>query len=293
MTLNKKSFYADASLLVVAMIWGGGFVVIKDALDDITPLYMMTMRFSFAFIIMGIIFWKNIIKVDRKTLLSGLIIGFFLYTAYGTQTIGLQFTTAGKQAFLTGINVVMVPFLFWLVSRKAPDVYSVFGAFAALVGIGFLTLQNGLSISLGDSLTLVCAFFFACHIVSVGYFAPDADAVALSVIQTGFAAFFFIISALLFEPVPAGISSSAWGAIAYQVLFSTLAAVLIQNIAQKYTPSTHAAIILCLESVFGSILAVIVLGDIFSGKMIFGCVMIFAAIITTETKLEFLRKKKL
>lgn len=289
-TTVKRGLYADFSLLFVALIWGGGFVVIKDALQDITPFYMMSLRFVLAFLLMTIFFWKSIRKTTKSDFIAGAIIGLFLFAAYGSQTVGLQYTTAGKQAFLTGANVVIVPFLYWIISRKRPDLYAIAGAFMCLFGIGMLTLQNGLSISKGDTLTLICAFFFACHIVSVGYFAKKSDPVVLSILQTGFAAIIFVTCAVLFEPPLRHINSGATMAIAYQVLLSTLAAVLIQNVAQKYTSSTHAAIILCLESVFGSLLAVIFLGDVFSVKMVIGCILIFAAIITTETQLSFLKK---
>ena len=287
---TKSGMYADFSLLFVALIWGGGFVVIKDALQNITPFYMMSLRFVLAFLIMAAVFWKSTRKIKKSDITAGIIIGIFLFAAYGSQTVGLQYTTAGKQAFLTGANVVMVPFLYWIISKKRPDLYAIAGAFMCLFGIGLLTLQNGLAVSKGDTLTLISAFFFACHIVSVGYFAKKSDPVVLSILQTGFAAIIFVVCAVLFEQPLRHINSGATAAIAYQVLLSTLAAVLIQNIAQKYTTSTHAAIILCLESVFGSLLAVLFLGDIFSGKMIIGCVLIFAAIITTETRFSFLKK---
>lgn len=285
---GKNVLYADFSLLFVALIWGGGFVVIKDALQDISPFYMMALRFVLAFLLMTILFARSIRKTKKSDLVAGAIIGFFLFAAYGSQTVGLQYTTAGKQAFLTGANVVMVPFLYWMLSKKRPDLYAIAGAFMCLFGIGLLTLQNGLAISRGDTLTLASAFFFACHITAVGFFAKKSDPVVLSILQTGYAAIIFVVCAVLFEPPLRHISSGATAAIAYQVLLSTLAAVLIQNVAQKYTTSTHAAIILCLESVFGSLLAVLFLGDVFSGKMIIGCVLIFAAIITSETRLSFL-----
>lgn len=289
---RKKSLAADTSLLLVALFWGGGFVVIKHALDDITPLWMMAIRFSIGFAVMGIVFNKKLRKLSLKDLKAGIIIGIFLFLAYATQTVGLQYTTAGKQAFLTGVNVVIVPFLVWGLNKKYPGWHAIAGAFLSLVGIGLLTLQGGASINLGDALTLVCALFFACHITSVGYFAPESDAIGISVVQAGVAAIIFIISALIFEPVPRSINQNVTFAITYAVLFSTVAAILIQNIAQKYTPSTHAAIILCLESVFGTILAVLILKDVFTVYMILGCALIFCAIIITETKLEFLKPKE-
>lgn len=289
---KRKSIFADMSLLLVALSWGGGFVVVKNALDDMTPLWLMAIRFTLGFIVMGVIFNKNLRKITRRDLKAGLIIGVFLFLAYGTQTIGLKYTTAGKQAFLTGINVVIVPFLVWALSKKYPGWQSILGAALSLIGIGLLTLQGGFSMNIGDVLTIICAIFFAAHIVSVGFFAPDCDPIAISIVQAGFAAFVFIICALAFEKVPTKINGNVTFAITYLVLFSTVMAILIQNIAQKYTPSTHAAIVLCLESVFGTILAVLILKDVFTISMIIGCIFIFSAIIITETKLSFLKLNK-
>jgi drug/metabolite transporter (DMT)-like permease len=142
-------------------------------------------------------------------------------------------------------------------------------------------------------LTLLCAAFFAAHIVSVGFFIEKVDAISFVIIQLGAAAVFSIIATLIYEPIPQAINSDAIFAIGYLAIFSTMIAFIIQNVAQKYTTSTHAAIILCLESVIGSILSVIILNEIFTSKMILGSLTIFIAIITTETKWDFLKRKKI
>jgi len=289
---KRKSFLADMSLLLVAIMWGGGFIAVKGALDNVTPFYMMAMRFSISVVIMLLIFRKKIKLITKKELKWGTLVGLLLFLGFAAQTIGMQYTTAGKNAFLTGTNVVIVPFLYWVISKKRPDKYSLISAFLCFVGIGMLTLDGGIRLGLGDSLTLLCAVFFAAHIVSVGFFTEKVDAISLVIIQLGAAAVFSIIAALIYEPMPPSLGSDTIFAIGYLAIFSTMIAFIIQNVAQKYTTSTHAAIILCLESVFGSILSVIVLNEIFTSKMVLGCLTIFIAIITTETKWDFLKKKK-
>jgi len=291
-TDKKKSILADMSLLLVAIMWGGGFIAVKGALDSITPFYMMAMRFSISVFIMLIIFWKKAKLITKHEIKVGTIVGLLLFLGFAAQTIGMKYTTAGKNAFLTGTNVVIVPFLYWAISKRKPDSYSLISAFLCFIGIGMLTLDGGIHIGLGDSLTLLCAVFFAGHIVSVGFFTEKVDAISLVIIQLGAAAVFSIIAAFIYEPKPQLLNSDAMFAIGYLAIFSTMIAFIIQNVAQKYTTSTHAAIILCLESVFGSILSVVVLNEIFTSKMIIGCLTIFIAIITTETKWDFLKKKK-
>lgn len=287
---KKRSLVADLSLLLVAVIWGSGFVAVKNALNSVTPLYMMAMRFGIAFVLMSIVFWRNLKKINKNELIGGSVIGVFLFTAFAAQTIGLQYTTAGKQAFLTGTNVVMVPFLYWLINKKRPDKFSVIAAFLCFVGIGMLTLDNNLSINLGDSLTLLCALLFAFHIVSTGFFAENLNPIVLTIVQMGVATVLSVLSALIFEPTPQVLSSYGIFAVFYLGIFSTLICFLIQTTAQKYTTSTHAAIILSMESVFGSLLSVLLLGEKFTLKMFLGCVIILSAIITAETKWEFLKK---
>jgi drug/metabolite transporter (DMT)-like permease len=223
--------------------------------------------------------------------IAGSIVGIFLFGGFVAQTIGMKYTTAGKNAFLTATNVVIVPFLAWTVNKKRPDMYSIVSAFLTLIGIGMLSLQKGFTIGLGDGLTLMCAVFFAAQIVAVGYFAVNTDPIILTIVQLAFTAVLSLVSAAIFEAAPKGFGIGSIRAMAYLVLFSTLLAFLIQNIAQKYTPPTHAAIIMCMESVFGSVFAVLMLHDVFSKKMIAGCLLIFFSVMLSETKLDFLHKK--
>lgn len=288
---KRKDIIADFSLILVALFWGGGFVVLKDTLNKITPMYIMSIRFGLAFLIMSLIFIKKLKNVRKRDFGAGFIIGIFLFGGFATQTIGLQYTTVSKQAFLTGTNVVIVPFITWFVYKKRPDVYSLVGTALSLVGIALLTLDNSLIINVGDLLTLICAVFFAAHISSVGYFAEHSDPIILTIIQFGVAAILFMLCAIIFESPPLSFNNNMIFSVGYLVLFPTLLAFLIQNLAQKYTSSTHAAIILCLESVFGTIFAVIFLKELFTLKMFIGCSLILIAILMAETKLSFLHFK--
>ncbi|WP_303863186.1 DMT family transporter [Alkalibaculum bacchi] len=291
---NKKMLLSDLSLLVTAFVWGSGFVAVKNALDALSPMYIMTLRFGIAALLTGILFYRKVITIDKEDLKAGLIIGLFLFSAFTTQTIGLQYTLAGKQAFLTGTNVVMVPFLFWLTSKERPDKFSVFAAILMIVGIGLLTLDlnKGFVLNKGDVLTLLCALLFACHMVTVGIYAKKHDPIKLTVIQLGVA---FILSLVIMfatnDPI-LFIPNNGIYEVLFLGLFCTFMAYLIQNIAQKYTTPSHAALLLSLESFFGSIMSVIFLGDLFSPNMIVGSALIFTAIITAETKWAFLKSKK-
>ncbi|CAM2758662.1 DMT family transporter [Hathewaya histolytica] len=292
---NKKSLIADLSLLLCAIIWGVGFVATDTALKEgIKPFYTMAIRFSIAFVFLCILFFKKLKKVSKKDLKAGAVVGSILFLAFSLQTIGLQFTTPGKQSFLTGIYVVIVPFLYWIVTKKAPDKYTFLSTVLCLLGTSLLTLDGGFSIAKGDTLTLICAIFFAAQIVFIEYYIKETDPVILTILQMGMAAILSLICALVTkEQVPLDISTKGWLAVFYLGSVSTMIAYIIQNVAQKYTSSTHAAIILCLETVFGSVFSAILLKEKFTPKMILGCIIIFIALVTSETKLKFLRRSNL
>lgn len=289
---KKNSIFADIGLLLVAIIWGGGFIAVKDSLNVITPFYQMAIRFGLSTVLMYIVFYSRVKKINKTQLKNGTIIGVFLFLGFAFQTVGINYTSAGKSAFLTAVYVVLVPFLQWLLLKKKPDNYSLVGAIICLLGISFLTLQGGFSIGYGDTLTLICAFAFAGQIIAIGKYVESDDPLILTIVQLGVAAILSFIVAIFFEPLPLNLNLRAVGSIIYLAVFSTTLAFLIQNIAQKYTSSTHAAIILSLESFFGAIFSIMFFKEIFNVMMVLGCGLIFVAIITTETKLDFLKKKK-
>ena len=282
--MKKKAIYADLILLLVALLWGTTFVGGKYALNYFTPLYIISIRFVLAFSMMAIGFRKELKSITKKDLKGGAIVGTVLFIAFATQLVALQYTAAGKQAFLAGTYVVMVPFISWWLHKKRPDSSSFLGAFICFLGIGLLTLNESFSISFGDSLTLFSSVFFAGHIISNGYFVDDIGPVKLTIVQFGTVAVLSTVSALIFEPFPTEIAPNGIYAVLYLGVLCTGVAYFMQTIGQKYALSTHTAIILSLEAVFGSILAMFVLGEVFTFKMVLGCLSILSAILIIELK---------
>lgn len=289
---DKKILYADLSLIIVAIIWGSGFIFTKNALDHMTPFYILGFRFLIATIAMGIIAFKRLKKAKLKDIKAGLIVGFFMFIGFSTQTVGLQYTTVGVQAFITASNVVMVPFLYWILTKTRPGPYEFFGAILCFIGIGILSLDTNLRIGYGEFLTFLCAIGYALQIVAVGFFAKDVDSYVLSFTQFAIATVLSFALAIPFEARLTMINPGAIFPIIYLAVFSTMIAFVIQNVAQKYTTSTHAAIILSLEAVFGSVLGIIILGEDITAKFIIGCLAIFISVLAAETKFSFLKRNK-
>lgn len=291
MDSKKQALLADLSLLFVAIAWGIGFIVIKNALDFMDPIYMLFLRFTLSSLLMGIIFIKKTKTINIGDLKAGIIIGIILFFAFLSQTVGLQYTTVAKQAFITASNVVIVPFLLWFIIRKKPDIYEIIAAILCFVGIGLISIEGVMKFSKGDILTMICAVFFACHIISVGHYAKKHDPIKLTIIQFGTAAVLSLLACLVFGIEFSPITMDISKAILFMALVSTIFAFGIQNVAQKYTTPSHAAIILSLESVFGAVFSIIFLKDKLTLQLIIGCLIIFVAVITAETKWEFLKNK--
>lgn len=290
--INRKTIFADLSLILVAIIWGSGFIFMKNVLDYISPIHILALRFTISTVVMSVIFFKKVKAIKMPDIKAGSLIGVFLFIAFIAQTIGLQYTTVSNQAFITASNVVLVPFLYWFVSKNKPGVVEIIAVLLCFVGIGILSLDANFSIGLGDGFTMLCAVFFACHIVSIGLFSKQYDPITLTIIQFAVASILSIAGVLIMKTPLNNLTKEVIYPIIYLSLVSTILAFGIQNVAQKYTSSTHAAIILSMESVFGSIFAILFLKEFITMKLILGSIIVLASVILAETKLEFILKKE-
>lgn len=278
----KKSLLADGALLLVAMAWGLNFVVMKNALQRITPFMYLAVRFMLAFLILAAIFKENLRTMDKEDIVGGTVVGFFLFLGFATQALGLIYTTPAKSGFITGSNVVMVPFLAYFVNKKFPGWYQVLGAAVTFTGLGVISLDGGFSINVGDFLTLLCAVFFALQIVTTEHYARRGNPVNLAILETGVTGMLSLIAGALTEPAPATLDFSMWAAILYAVLFCTAGAFLVQNVAQKYTSSTHAAVIMCMEAVFAAVFSFLFWGEALTLRALIGYALILAGVLITE-----------
>lgn len=288
----KKETLADLTLLFVAMAWGSNFVVIKDALDHVPPFTYLSVRFTLAAVITALIFWKKVKLITRDDLIAGSIIGFFLFSSFAAQTIGLIYTTPGKSGFITSIYVILVPFMYYFITKELPGFWSIVAAILAVIGLALLSIQESLTINFGDLLTLVCAFLFAGHIVSIGIFAPKRDPIILNIIQFAFTAVVTTLVMLIWEPEFTPLTGRVWGAVFYGVIVCTIGAFGLQTVAQKYTSASRTALILCLESVFAVIFSYFFWGEELTFRIILGCALIFIGIILTELKPSFTKFKR-
>ena len=288
--MNNKfvSVFASAGLLLAATIWGFSFVIVKDSLDYIGAMYMIACRYTIAALAMSLLFFKKWRLLNRDYLLHGAVTGSFLFLAYVSQTIGCDYTTAGKNAFLTTVYVIFIPFITWILTRRRPRFYVFIAALMSITGIGFLALgaDDKGGINIGDILTIVCGIFFALHIIFTERFNRNGgDPLFLTLLQFVFTAIFGWIFAPIFEgsfPMAAAFTGRVVGSMLYLGLLSTMVGFSLQNIGLKYVQSSLASLFLSFESVFGILFSTLILHETFTLKMFFGCVLIFMAVILAE-----------
>lgn len=289
---NKTNHLSTVVLFAAAVIWGSSFFIMKDTVDSFPFNYLITIRFGTAALLLSLIFHKRLKQIDRTTVLRGLLAGFTLFISYWFQTAGLLETTPGKNAFLTAVYCVMIPFLNWLFFKSRPDRYNVIAAFLCITGIGFVSLSGDLSISRGDGLTLICGFCFAINMILISYYSKKTDLIVLSIFQFAFAALFGLITAMTTEVFPSEISIRTAVSIVYLAVVVTAIAFTFQNYGIKHEDASRASIILSLESVFGVFFSVIFYHEKLTVQILIGFIIIFIAVITSETKWSFLRQQK-
>lgn len=288
MEKRKNSFLLYGGLFLVAAIWGSGFTVTKIVLDSgIDPLGMVGIRFIGAFALLFTYFKIKKFKISKEEIKIGCLSGIFLFAAFAFQTIGLLYTTASKNAFITGANVIMIPFILWAITKKQPPRSVYFTSILCFAGIGVLSLENDFSVNYGDFLTLVCAFFFAVHMTFLGVKIGKLNPLAINCFQMlsagilGILANYFMENGSLFS---LDMSSYQMGAMGYIVLFNTLVCYLIQTAVQKYVDPSKVSLILATEMLFGGFFSILLLGDLMNFKMAIGGIFIFTSIIFAEMK---------
>ena len=288
-----RKYIGEIGLIITAIIWGSGFVASAVSLEHYTPYQILAGRFLIGVLILCVLFYKKLKDIKKSTLIKGTILGLFLYVAFVLQTVGLQYTTPSKNAFLTAVNVVIVPFIGFLLYKRKIDMFELVGAVMALVGIAVLSLQLSAEVNIGDLLTLFCAVGFAFHIFYTSRFVKDEDAVLLTIVQMAVATALAWIAVLFRGETTFTLESEGLLPLVYLGVFSTTIAYLLQTVAQKFITETKAAIILSTEALWGTAFSIIILSEVLTTKMIIGAMLILVAIIISETKFSFVKKKEI
>lgn len=286
LTETKKVRLAEGALLLCGIIWGSGFVVMKNSLDMLSVNWLLAIRFTLAALLLCGFLYKKLRCADKPMLLAGLLCGCIMYAAYFTQTIGLKGTTAGKNAFLTAVYVIFVPFINWALMKRKPGARVLLAGALCLAGVGIIALNAGFSINTGDAWTLLCGLLYAVHIVCVSmYTRRGMDVLLLTALQFAGTALCAGIAAVLFEPLPQAtvlLAPDTLLSLLYLGLACSLIALLLQNIGLRYAPAAHASLLMSTEAPFGFLFGMVFLREPLTLRFLLGAALIAGSIVLSE-----------
>lgn len=297
-TKQENSYFHSFLLLVTATIWGVAFVAQSVGMDHVGPLTFVAARSIVAVIALvpvvllfsrrGNQGQKPQQRCDRRTFWTGgLLCGMLLFMGMITQQIGLVYTSVGKAGFITTTYVVLVPLLGIFLGRRI-GLRMWIAVLLALAGLYFLCVKQGeFSIGLGDSIVLLCAFFYTIQITCVDYYVQKIDSVQLNFMQMAVCAVLGVIVAVVFEdPVWSNLIAAAVP-ILYAGVCSSAMGFTFQTIAQEHVSPTIASLIMSLESCISAIAGWMILGQVLNHRELWGCILMFAAIILSQLPATF------
>ena len=307
-TDQKKSsrFIGEAALLVMTIIWGATFVIVKEAINDISSMLFVTTRFGIAgLILLAVLYFKK-----QKTMLdevrAGLFLGLLLFLGFFTKTIGLKYTSATKSGFLTGTLVVMVPLFQTIIEKKFPSKGAQLGTVLVFFGIIFLSSsanslqyffsEIGTNFGIGEQLTLACAVFFALHVVYIDIYTAKFNfwiLLTTQIITVSILSLLtsFLLAGLSIEPIRINFSSYLIFGIIYTSIFATLITMGLQTRFQKVVSPTKAGIIYSFEPIFAALFAFFLLSEKITNFSLLGCGLIFLGLLSAEIMDYFFERK--
>ncbi len=297
--MSKSLPWPQLLLVTATLIWGSSFLVMKQAVSALPVFTLLALRFTIAAALLGLVFWKKWKLLTKKALAQGALIGTLIFLAYVLQTYGLsglgswEGTTPGKNAFLTAVYCVLVPFFAWMFFQKRPDRYNVSAALLCLFGIGLVSLNARFTVVGGDILTLLGGIAFALHIVAVSHFCEKSDVILLTILQFVFMAAESWLGVLLTRQWPVALPTGGdFLRLIYLAVAASALAMLFQNVGEAHTPPATAAVLLSMEAPFGVLFSVLFGDERPTAAMYAGFALIFCAVLLSETKLSFLSRKK-
>ncbi|MGD2100043.1 MAG: DMT family transporter [Desulfobacterales bacterium] len=283
---------SDALLLSTAIIWGFAFVAQRVGMEYVGPFTFNGIRFAIgSFSLLPLVILSRDEKISSRNIMSpaglkiailgGGALGLALFAGASLQQIGLVYTTAGKAGFITGLYVIIVPILglFW---RQQPKVGTWMGAFLAAIGLYFLSVTEQFTIDPGDLLVLIGAFFWAAHVLIIGWLSPRINPIKLAFSQYLACSILSLITAAAIEDISMASISQAAIPILYGGLLSVGVAYTLQVVAQRDAHPAHAAVLLSMEAVFAAIGGWLILDEVISARGLFGCALMLAGMLLSQ-----------
>ena len=285
-------YKAELMLLFCAFNWGLSFPLVKISLPYFSPNAFVFFRFIITVSLFCIIFRKEIRNIKFKELKYGLILGIFLYLGFITQTIGLKFTTASNSAFITGMNLIFLPFVQIFFVKKKPDLFNYIGIVIVIFGMFFLTGMKDLNFNTGDLLTLSSALFFSFQIVLLDKYSQHTGHIPIILGQFLSMLVYSFFSTILLEVVLTDDLNMEFNkliifTVIFTSIFTTLLSLFLANKYQKYTTPVRAGMIYNMEQIFAVIFAYLILKEILSLEQTLGAFIMITGILISELSATF------
>lgn len=289
MSTKFKTYGADFLLVLVAIVWGTSFLPVQKAVDE-EPVYLFLFyRFAFACILMAILSIKHFKFLDKNALKGGVVLGTFLFLGFATQTFALQHSYSSTVAFITGLNVVIVPLFVYIFFRHKPSMFSNVGAVVASIGLYFLSKNQTFGFGVGELYALICAFMFAGQIALTDYFVKRCDVHVLVVVEFFTVSVLSVVASILYDGVilPKAWSETLLFALFITAVFATVFAFFVQSAMQKFTTPAKTAIIFTLEPVSAGIAGYFIANEMLTSWQIFGGLLILCGVLVAELGTHF------
>lgn len=289
--MHNKVALANVLMLLAAAIWGFAFVAQRVGMETMGPHLFNGVRFIMGgLVLLPVVYWlskrrpernEQITTSTQQLLLAGLLAGSFLFAGATLQQVGLQYTTAGKAGFITGLYIFFVPAI-GLCFGMRTSLGTWLGALLAIWGLYLLSVRDDFTLSRGDTLQLLCAIAFAGHVLVIGYLAGRYDTIKLSAIQFLVAGVLAFIVAIFTETITWQMIVDTALPLAYAGLMSTGVAYTLQVVAQQHAHSSHAAIILSSEGVFAVLGGWLFLSEQLPIQGLLGCGLMLAGMLLSQ-----------
>lgn len=284
---------ANLCLILVAAIWGFGFVAQRLGLQELGPFGFNGVRFLIgALSLLPLLWWQGrqqgLLGADVKTMCrAGFPVGLLLFIGAGLQQAALQYTTAAKAGFITGLYLVLVPLLgLWLRHKTSANTW--FGGLIAFIGLYFLSIDSDFAVNPGDLLLFAGALFWAAHLLAIDHFAGKMTPVLLAMLQFIVCGLLSLLLAIWLEPISLAAVLACAMPLLYAGIVATGVAYTLQIIGQRQAHPAHAAIILSLETVFAAIGGVWLLGESLTVRALAGCGLMLAGMLISQLPLRWL-----
>lgn len=286
---NKLLEYrADLLLLTVAIAWGVTFLMVQDAIKNVPVFAFLFYRFLIATLLMLLICYNRFKNVNKVVIFYGIVLGMVLFAGFSTQTFALTYIKSSIVAFITGLNVIFVPFISFLLFKDYVRRTVFVGSFVAVIGLYLLTMSGSLSLGFGEGLTIVCALMFAFHILFTDKFSKQSDVFLLVFFQFLTVCILSLIFSLSVEDVTFAIQmdDTFLKAVIVTSIFATVYAFFVQTYMQQYTTPTKTAIIFTMEPVSAAVYSYIAINELLTPLQLWGAVLIVCATLLAEIRIK-------